>query len=84
MDFSAIRNSTSVDADCWRPEVLLERIATGAGQLGGTDALDGRHVLQGRQAIGRKSTQGAPGALEFVDSDDEAQDLRGDLECIGC
>ena len=67
-----------------RPEVLLERIATGARQLGGTDALNGRHVPQGRQAIGRKGTQGAPGALEFVDSGDEAQDLRGDLECVGC
>ena len=50
---------------------------------GGTDALNGRHAPQGRQAIGRKGTQGAPGALEFVDSGDEAQDLRGDLECVG-
>ena len=33
--------------------------------------------------LGRKGGQAAPSALEFVDSGDKAQDLRGDLECVG-
>ncbi|WP_297451156.1 hypothetical protein [Ferrovum sp.] len=40
-------------------------------------------IRESRQAVGRKRTQGAPGAFELVDPGDEAQDLRGDLDGVG-
>ena len=43
-------------------------------------------IVATRRSAARRSGASVPrarGALEFVDPGDEAQDLRGDLECVG-
>ncbi len=50
---------------------------------GRADTLDCGDLSQRGQAVGRKGAKGAPGAFELVDSRDERQNLRSDLDVVG-